>query len=99
MIDTLDNFLGTYFHTTETKPIIKNYDINLSYLIYDSHIYKFLGTILTPRQRQFLELRYFKGFTMDEIGDVCGVNKSTVSRTLKRARERIKRAQRIKEIL
>lgn len=99
MIDTLDNFIGTYYHTTEKKPIIKNYDIDISYLIYDRHTYEFLRTILTPRQTQFVEMRYFKGLTIGEIAELCDVNKSTVSRTLKRARERMQRAQRIKMIL
>lgn len=45
--------------------------------------------VLTPRQRQILELYYDQGLTMGQIAMRLGVNRSTVSRTLRRARERL----------
>lgn len=47
---------------------------------------------LTPRQREFLERYFDDGLTMQEIAEESGVNPSTVSRTLRRAKERLRRA-------
>lgn len=47
---------------------------------------------LTPRQRQFLEGYFDDGLTMREIAEEAGVDPSTVSRTLHRAKERLRRA-------
>ncbi len=47
---------------------------------------------LTNKQREYLLMRYVKGMKGVEIAEVCRVDKSTVSRTLKRARERILKA-------
>lgn len=44
---------------------------------------------LTARQKQFIVLYYYENNTMAEISDICGVNVSTVSRTLRRARKNI----------
>ena len=49
---------------------------------------------VTPRQREYMLLYYGKRMNMDEIAKVCGVNKSTVSRTLKRGRQRLYRCLR-----
>lgn len=46
---------------------------------------------LTPRQRQMVALYYDRGLTMAQIAGRLGVNRSTVSRTLRRARERLYR--------
>lgn len=92
-------FKGSSFHLIERGAYLKHYDIDISYLIYDPELYELLKQILTRRQLQFIEMRYIKNMTVQEIGDVCGVNKSTVSRTLSRARERIQRARRLKTIL
>ena len=46
---------------------------------------------LTPRQRQLVTMYYVRGRTMPEIADELGINVSTVSRTLRRGRERLKR--------
>lgn len=45
---------------------------------------------LTPRQRLMLELRYDQGLSGREIARRLKVNPSTVSRTLARARERLR---------
>ncbi len=39
----------------------------------------------SPRQAQIIELRYFGGLTVEEIGDVVGVSPATVSRDQKTA--------------
>ena len=44
---------------------------------------------LTARQKQFIVLYYYENNTMAEVADICGVNVSTVSRTLCRARKNI----------
>ena len=49
---------------------------------------------LTPRQRQMLELRYDRQMSVTEIARELGVRPSTVSRTLARARERLRRCLR-----
>ena len=49
---------------------------------------------LTPRQRQMLELYFDRGMNMPEIAQALGVNRSTVSRTLRRAKDRLYRCLR-----
>ena len=45
---------------------------------------------LTPRQQEYLLLYYDRGLSMQAIADRSGVHVSTVSRTLRRARERLR---------
>ena len=49
---------------------------------------------LTPRQREMLALYYYENMNMRQIAVRLGVNKSTVSRTLKRGRQRLYRCLR-----
>lgn len=49
---------------------------------------------ITPRQREYMMLYYGKCMSMSEIARQFGVNKSTVSRTLKRGRQRLFRCLR-----
>ena len=49
---------------------------------------------LTPRQREILALYYDRGLKMPQIARKLGVNRSTVSRTVKRAKERLYRCLR-----
>ncbi len=49
---------------------------------------------LTPRQRQLLELYYDRGMNIPQIAEELSVNRSTVSRTLRRARDRLYRCLR-----
>lgn len=49
---------------------------------------------LSPRQRQILEMRFFKNMKVTEIAEELGVTKSNVSKTLSRAMERLFRALR-----
>lgn len=49
---------------------------------------------LTPRQREMVRLYYDEGMTMPQIGELLGVNRSTVSRTLRRAKNRLYRCLR-----
>ena len=44
---------------------------------------------LTPRQQEMLHLYYYEKLNMAQIAGRLGVNKSTVSRTLCRARRRL----------
>ncbi|MBR2491611.1 MAG: sigma-70 family RNA polymerase sigma factor [Ruminiclostridium sp.] len=46
---------------------------------------------VTPRQQQVLFLYYVQGLNMRQIAEALGVERSTVSRTLKRGEERIRR--------
>jgi len=46
---------------------------------------------LTERQQQMVELYYIRQYTMRDIAKMLGVNPSTVSRTLKAAREKLRR--------
>lgn len=46
---------------------------------------------LTRRQREMVALYYDQGMTMPQIAERLGVNRSTVSRTLRRARDRLYR--------
>ena len=49
---------------------------------------------VTQRQREYMILYYGRGMSMEAIAQQCGVNKSTVSRTLKRGRQRLYRCLR-----
>ena len=44
---------------------------------------------LTPRQQEIMALYFFENRPMTEIGAMLGINKSTVSRCLRRARQRL----------
>lgn len=44
---------------------------------------------LTERQREVLTLYYYDGMNIPEIAETLSVNRSTVSRTLQRAKQRI----------
>lgn len=55
---------------------------------------KALRQDVTDRQRQFLLLYYGQGLNMRQIGERMGVNKSTVSRTIKRGEARLRRCLR-----
>lgn len=49
---------------------------------------------LTPRQQQLLALYYDQGMTIPQIAEELGLNRSTVSRTLQRAKARLYRCLR-----
>ncbi len=49
---------------------------------------------VTAKQRQMLLLYYSDGLNMREIGEKLGVDKSTVSRTIKRGERRLQRCLR-----
>lgn len=49
---------------------------------------------VTDRQRQVLRLYYADGKNMREIGEILGIHKSTVSRTIKRGERRLRRCLR-----
>ncbi len=49
---------------------------------------------VTSKQRQVLLLYYAEGKNMREIGEALGVDKSTVSRTIKRGERRLQRCLR-----
>ena len=46
---------------------------------------------LTPRQQRVLTLRYEQNMNGAEIARMLGLNRSTVSRTIRRAQERLRR--------
>ena len=46
---------------------------------------------LTPRQRQVIKMYYINQMKMSDIASVLGINTSTVSRTMKRARNSLRR--------
>ena len=58
------------------------------------NLLKALCQDVTERQRQYLLLYYCKGLNMRQIGERLGVNKSTVSRTIKRGEARLRRCLR-----
>ena len=44
---------------------------------------------LTPRQRQLMQMRFEQNMSVTEIADALGLDKSTVSRTITRAKQRL----------
>ena len=55
---------------------------------------KVIEAELTPCQKQTLVAYYFRQMTIPQIAQEQGVNKSTVSRTLRRAEDRVRRCLR-----
>nr|WP_317325764.1 sigma-70 family RNA polymerase sigma factor [uncultured Flavonifractor sp.] len=49
---------------------------------------------VTPRQRECMLLYYEKGLNMRQIAEQMGIDKSTVSRTIKRGEKRLRRCLR-----
>jgi RNA polymerase sigma factor (sigma-70 family) len=49
---------------------------------------------VTPRQREMLQLYYGQGMTMREIACYLQVDRTTVSRTIKRGEQRLRRCLR-----
>lgn len=49
---------------------------------------------LTPRQRQLMQMRFEQNMSVTEIADALGLDKSTVSRTITRAKQRLYRCLR-----
>lgn len=56
---------------------------------YRQFLYRAIKTQLTKRQTQMILMRYFEGMSVTEISEQLNINKSTVSRTLNRALNRL----------
>ena len=56
---------------------------------YRRFLYRAIKTQLTHRQTQVMLLSYFEGKNITEIAQELGLNKSTVSRTLRRSLNRL----------
>lgn len=56
---------------------------------YRRFLYRAIKTQLTHRQTQVMLLHYFEGKNITEIAQELGLNKSTVSRTLRRSLNRL----------
>ena len=56
---------------------------------YRRFLYRAIKTQLTHRQTQVLLLYYFEGKNITEIAQQLGLNKSTISRTLRRSLNRL----------
>lgn len=48
-----------------------------------------ITTELTPRQRDCIEMYFYQNLKEREIGDILGIDKSTVSRHIKRGKARL----------
>ena len=59
-----------------------------------SNLARALREDVTARQRQVLLLYYGENLTMKEIADLLGIDRSTVSRTVKRGENRLRRCLR-----
>ena len=62
------------------------YDTNLQDIVKNRNI-QILYKFITKKQREYLLLYYLGEYTMREIAQMYGVTESTISRTLKRAKE------------
>ena len=49
---------------------------------------------LTPLQQECIRLYYYDGLTMEQVGQTLGVQKSSVSKALRRSRQRIEKVLR-----
>ena len=57
-------------------------------------LWRALHEDITEKQRQYLLLYYGEGMNMGQIGRQMGVDKSTVSRTIKRGEDKLRRCLR-----
>ena len=57
-------------------------------------LWRALHEDVTEKQRRYMLLYYAEGLNMNEIGEREGVDKSTVSRTIRRGEERLRRCLR-----
>lgn len=57
-------------------------------------LWRALHEDVTEKQRRYMLLYYGEGLNMNEIGEREGVDKSTVSRTIRRGEERLRRCLR-----
>ena len=57
-------------------------------------LWRALHEDVTEKQRDYLLLYYGEGLNMCEIGEKMGVDKSTVSRTIRRGEDRLRRCLR-----
>ena len=58
------------------------------------HLSTALTEELTPRQQEMVRMYYFEGKTMIDIAQELGLNKSSVSRALHRAQDRLRHSLR-----
>ncbi len=76
-------FLNSAFTSFDEKP-------DLEYMKrIESLVRKIINNELTPFQKELITEHYYNKKTMTEIARERGINKSTVSRSLKSAREKI----------
>ncbi len=68
-----------------------NASIRLPMKVQQKRLHRVIREELTPIQREVLLAYYFQEQTIPEIAKKRGVNKSTVSRTLHRAEEKLRR--------
>ena len=61
-------------------------------------LHKAIFESASPKQRRYIIMYYMKNMTMEQIADLCGVAKSTVSRTIARGRNNILRAMMADEL-
>lgn len=57
-----------------------------------SHLIRAIDEELTDRQKQIVNMFFFEGKTLTEISEILKINKSTVSRHITRAKEKLKNA-------
>lgn len=72
-------------------PFEDSMSIRLPKKIQRRRIFRVIREELTEKQRRVLLAYYFQEKTVTQIAKERGVNKSTVSRTLRRAEDRLKR--------
>ena len=72
-------------------PCEDNASIRLPLKVQQRRLHRVIREELTPIQREVLLAYYFQEMNIPQIAAQRGVNKSTVSRTLRRAENKLKR--------
>ena len=75
----------------KNTPFEGNASLRLPKKVQQARLHRVIQQELSPLQRQTLIAYYFQEQTIPEIAQERGVNKSTVSRTLRRAEEKLQR--------
>lgn len=84
--DLLEKYIGNTDERQEEAAAMRLKQADLSRVLR-----KVIANELTENQRKMILFYYYERRTMPEIAELLGVNKSTVSRTIARGRNTLKR--------
>lgn len=91
---SFDLLEGTLSGKEGISKFARDSDQNEEYRRLKCTMAKVMAGELTPLQQECIRLYYYDGLTMEQVGQTLGVQKSSVSKVLHRARQRIEKVLR-----